>query len=136
MSSKKVQPLIDDLLSGLCILCCGLTAPFISDEWNRFSFPLIAFILAAWMFLSWRRERLSEEEKRDVKRGESDERNLMVREKAAWLSSQLEYWLLIALFFIFGIVLDRYDIAFVFYWILIVRWFLFLAARWWMNRKY
>ncbi len=136
MKPKKVQPITDDLMGCFCILICGLAAPFIPERLENFALPLALLLLIVSIPLWVRRRRMPEADKRDMKRNETDERSLMILERAAWLSSMMEDWLLVGLFFIFGLLLSRRDVAYALYWILIVRRFLFVAVRWWVNRKY
>ncbi len=136
MKPKKVQPITDDLMGCFCILVCGLVAPFIPEELGSFARPLALLLIVVYISLRLQRRRLSEADKRDMKRNETDERSLMILERAAWLSSEMEHWLLVGLFALFGLVLSRMDIAYTLFWVIIVRRFLFVAARWWVNRKY
>jgi len=136
MKPKKVQPFIDDLMGCFCLMACGLVAPFVPDELGDFALPLALFLVVAGVSVWLWRRRMPETDKRDMKRNETDERSLMVVERASWLSGEIEHWLLIGLFFLFGLPLSRPDVAYVFYWVIIVRRFLFVAARWWVNRKY
>jgi len=136
MKPRKVQPIIDDLIGCFCLLSIGLAAPFVPDELDNLALLLCLFLVLAGISVWLWRGRLSEADKREMKRDETDERSLMVLERATWLSSEMEHWLLIGLFFLFSLPLSRPDIAYVFYWIIIARRFLLVAARWWMNRKY
>jgi len=133
---KKVQSITSDLMGCFCILVCGLAAPFIPDELGSFACPLALLLIVAYISMRLQRRRLSEADKRDMKRNETDERSLMILERAAWLSSEMEQWLLIGLFALFGLALSRMDIAYTIYWVIIVRRFLFVAARWWVDREY
>jgi len=136
MKPKKAHPITDDLISCFCLLGCGLAAPFIPDELDDLALPLALLLFVVYRFVLWRRRRMPEADKRDMERSETDERSLMVVERASWLSGEIEHWLLIGLFFLFGLPLSRPDIAYVFAWVIIVRRFLFVAARWWVNREY
>jgi len=136
MKPKKAHPITDDLIGCFCLLVCGLAAPFIPDELEDLAVPLALLLFAFYRFVLWWRRRMPEADKRDMERSETDERSLMVLERAAWLSSEMEHWLLLGLFFYFGAILLREDIAYVFAWVIIARRFLFVAARWWVNRKY
>ena len=137
MNPRKARPLIDDLISCFCLVLIGLSgAPFIPDWLLSFKLPLILALCAAAFWLEWKRRRLPEADKQDMKRGEQDERNLMILDRACWLSSQIEDWALLALFVLCGACLHNRVLAYAFYWVLIARKFLFFAARWWLNRKY
>ncbi len=136
MNAKTVNPLFDDFLHLVILLALGLNYPFVPGWLRSCSLPLLLIVLAVSIFTEWKRKHLSQEEKRDMERAETDERNLMVREKAARFCQQVEFWLMLGAFWFSGAILRRHDIAYVFYWLMIIHWFLMLAARWWMNRKY
>lgn len=136
MNKQTVNPLFDDFVHLVMLLALGLNYPFVPGWLRSCAIPLMLIVLAVSIFVEWKRERLSQEEKRDMERAETDERNLMIREKAAWQWTRVEYWLMIGAFCVISIVFDRVDIAYTVYWILIIRWFGLLATRWWLNRKY
>ena len=71
-----------------------------------------------------------------MKRAETDERNLMVWEKAAWLWARLEFWLMLGAFWAIGAFWVRPVIAFTVLGLAVVHWFGMLASRWWVGRKY
>ena len=135
MNTETVNPLLDDFLRVGVLLALGLNFSPVPGWLHACSLPLLFLILGVNMFLDWKRKRLPQEEQQDRKRAETDERNLMIREKAAWQWTRVEYWLTGA-FCAISVGFDRSDIAFTVYWVLVIRWFGLLVTRWWLNRKY
>lgn len=135
MNTEIVNPLFDDFLRVGVLLALGLNFSPVPGWLHACSLPLLFLILGVNMFLDWKRKRLPQEEQQDRKRAETDERNLMIREKAAWQWTRVEYWLTGA-FCAISVGFDRSDIAFTVYWVLVIRWFGLLVTRWWLNRKY
>ncbi|USF27399.1 hypothetical protein N510_002345 [Firmicutes bacterium ASF500] len=136
MNAKTVNPLFEDFLRGTGLLAVVLSNPSM-PVWLRFcAIPLLLFDLAASIFVGWKRGRLPQEEQLDMKRAETDERNLMVREKAAWLWTRLEFWLMLGAFWAIGVFWVRPVIAFTVLGLAVVHWFGMLASRWWVGRKY
>lgn len=136
MNTETVNPLFDDFLRIGVLLALGLNNSIVPDWLHACSLPLMFLILAVELFVEWRRKCLPQEEQQDRKRAETDERNLMIREKAAWKWTSIEYWLMCGAFWVFGVILNRMDIAYTVYWVFVVHWFGLLATRWWLNRKY
>ena len=60
----------------------------------------------------------------------------MIQDRASWFCWRVENVLLIVVWacFVLFSPLDR--VNYVLYWIIILRYWLFFATRWWMNRKY
>lgn len=135
MNTETVNPLLDDFLRVGVLLALGLNFSPVPGWLHACSLPLLFLILGVNIFLDWKRKRLPQEEQQDMKRAETDERNLMIREKAAWQWTRVEYWLTGA-FCAISVGFDRSDIAFTVYWVLVIRWFGLLVTRWWLNRKY
>lgn len=136
MNTETVNPLFDDFLRVIILVALGLNNSVVPGWLHACSLPLLLILLAASIFVDWRRKRLPQEEQRDMKRAETDERNLLIREKAAWQWTRWEYWLTIGAFCVVNVGFNRSDIAFTIYWILVIHWLGLLAARWWLNRKY
>lgn len=135
MNTETVNPLFDDFLRVGVLLALGLNFSPVPGWLHACSLPLLFLILGVNIFLDWKRKRLPQEEQQDMKRAETDERNLMIREKAAWQWTRVEYWLTGA-FCAISVGFDRSDIAFTVYWVLVIHWFGLLVTRWWLNRKY
>lgn len=136
MNKKIVEPLSDDFLRVGTLLAIALNGSPMPDWMRACSLPLLFLLLAVYLFLWWRRKRLPQEEQQDMKRAETDERNLMVREKAAWQWTRVEFWLMLGAFWAIGVVFHREDIAYAVYWVMVIHWFGLVATRWWLNRKY
>lgn len=136
ISKVAVNPLFDDFIHVGTFLALGLNFSSVPDWLHACSLPLLFFLLAIEIAAEWRRSRLPQEEKRDRERAETDERNLMIREKAAWRWTQMEYWLMVGAFWVIGVVLHRIDIANTIYWVFMVHWVGLLVTRWWLGRKY
>lgn len=136
MNTETVNPLFDDFLRVTVLVALGLNNSFVPGWLRACSLPLLLIGLAVSIFVEWKRKRLPQEEQQDMKRAETDERNLMIREKAAWLWTRIEFWLMIGAFWVLGAVSHREDIAYTAYWIMVIHWFGLIAARWWLNRKY
>ena len=136
MNKGRVNPLFDDLLDTGLLVAIGLNSSFVPDWLSACTIPLWLIILAALIFVRWKRKSLPREEQQDLKRAETDERNLMIREKAAWMWIRVEYWLMLGMFWAVGVIFHRSDIAYTIYWISIIHWFGLVAARWWLSRKY
>lgn len=136
MNTETVNPLLDDFLRVTVLVALGLNNSVVPGWLHACSLPLLLIVLAVNIFLDRKRKRLPQEEQRDRERAETDERNLMLREKAAWLWTRIEFWLTIGAFWVLGVVFDREDIAYTAYWIMVIHWLGLLAARWWLNRKY
>ncbi len=60
----------------------------------------------------------------------------MIQAKAALFCQKVEDWGLILLFALFALVLDMREKAYMIYWFLFLRFCLYAATRWWMNRNY
>lgn len=136
MNTEIVNPLFDDFLRVGVLLALGLNFSPVPGWLHACSLPLLFLILAVELFVEWRRKRLPQEEQRDRERAITDERNLMIREKAAWKWTGIEYWLMLVAFWVIGVVFHRFDIAYALYWCLVIHWLGLLATRWWLNRKY
>lgn len=136
MNTKTVNPLFDDFLRVTVLVALGLNNSVVPDWLHACALPLLLLILGVTIFLDWKRKRLPQEEQRDRKRAETDERNLMLREKAAWLWTRIEFWLMLGAFWVLGVVFRREDIAYTAYWIMVIHWLGLLVTRWWLNRKY
>ena len=136
MNTETVNPLFDDFLRVIILVALGLNNSVVPGWLHACSLPLLLIVLAVSIFEDWKRRRLPQEEQRDRERAETDERNLMLREKAAWLWTRIEFWLMIGAFWVLGVVFHREDIAYTAYWIMVIHWFGLIAARWWLNRKY
>ena len=129
----KNRPLKDDLLQCLCLLAIGLISysPFIPEAIENILHPALFILLVVLLLVS-----LALEEQRDLARESRDERSLMIQSKAALLCHKAEDWGLLLLFTLFVLILDRREIGYVLYWVLVLRLCLFFAIRWWLNRKY
>lgn len=136
MNTETVNPLFDDFLRVIILVALGLNNSVVPGWLHACSLPLLLIVLAVSIFVDWKRRRLPQEEQRDRERAETDERNLMLREKAAWLWTRIEFWLMIGAFWVLGVVFHREDIAYTAYWIMVIHWLGLLAARWWLNRQY
>lgn len=136
MNTETVNPLFDDFLRVIILVALGLNNSVVPGWLHACSLPLLLIVLAVSIFVDWKRKRLPQEEQRDRERAETDERNLMLREKAAWLWTRIEFWLMIGAFWVLGVVFHREDIAYTAYWIMVIHWLGLLAARWWLNRQY
>lgn len=136
MNTEIVNPLFDDFLRVGVLLALGLNFSPVPGWLHTCSLPLLFLILGVNMFLDWKRKRLPQEEQQDRKRAETDERNLMIREKAAWQWTRVEYWLMCGASWVIGAVFHRRDIAYTVYWVMVIHWFGLLVTRWWLNRKY
>lgn len=136
MNTETVNPLFDDFLRVIVLVALGLNNSVVPGWLHACALPLLLIVLAVNIFLDRKRKRLPQEEQRDRERAETDERNLMLREKAAWLWTRIEFWLMIGAFWVLGVVFHREDIAYTAYWIMVIHWFGLIAARWWLNRKY
>lgn len=136
MNTETVNPLFDDFLRITVLVALGLNNSFVPGWLHTCALPLLLVVLAVWIFLGWKRKRLSQEEQRDRERAATDERNLMLREKAAWLWTRVEFWLMLGAFWVLGVVFHRVDIAYTVYWVMVIHWFGLLVTRWWLNRKY
>ena len=139
---RKNRPLKDDLMQCICLLAIGLAncLSFLPKSLTKFLDPalIVACVILLLVSLAQDQKRrdMSPEEKRDLERESRDERSLMIRSRAALACKTVEDWLLFALFSLFLLFTDFRRIAYVFYWVLVFRLCLFLAIRWWMNRKY
>ena len=91
MNTETVNPLLDDFLRVGVLLALGLNFSPVPGWLHACSLPLLFLILAVELFVEWRRKRLPQEEQRDRERAITDERNLMIREKAAWKWTSIEY---------------------------------------------
>lgn len=136
MNTETINPLFDDFLRVGVLLALGLNFSPVPGWLHACSLPLLFLILGVNIFLDWKRKRLPQEEQQDWKRAETDERNLMIREKAAWQWTRVEYWLMFGASWVIGAVFHRRDIAYTVYWVMVIHWFGLLVTRWWLNRKY
>lgn len=138
----KNRPLKDDLLQCLCLLAIGLISysPFIPEAIENILHPALFILLVVLLLVSLAQEQqrrnMSLEEQRDLARESRDERSLMIQSKAALLCHKAEDWGLLLLFTLFVLILDRREIGYVLYWVLVLRLCLYFAIRWWLNRKY
>lgn len=138
----KNRQLKDDLMQCLCMLAVGLGnySPFIPERMKNFLGPILLvfliIMLVAALGLEQQRRDLPPEEKRDLERESRDERSLMIQAKAALFCQKVEDWGLILLFALFALVLDMREKAYMIYWFLFLRFCLYAATRWWMNRNY
>lgn len=140
MKDRKAKPLRTELITCISITVCGMSmnrSLLPSTLWQRITpFVLIlGIILCVWMLiLDWTKGTEAE-----LEREEQDERNLMILDRASWFCWRVENVLLITAFAA-CILFLRYEITYaiscVLYWIIILRYWLLFAARWWMNRKY
>lgn len=136
MNTETVNPLFDDFLRVIVLVALGLNNSVVPGWLRACALPLLFLILGVSIFVDWKRRRLPQEEQRDRERAETDERNLMIREKAAWKWTSIEYWLMCGSFWVIGVVFHRSDIAYTVYWVFVIHWLGLIAARWWLNRKY
>lgn len=136
MNTETVNPLFDDFLRVIVLVALGLNNSIVPGWLHACSLPLLLIVLAVSIFVELKRKRLPQEEQRDRERAETDERNLMLREKAAWLWTRIEFWLMLGAFWVLGVVFHREDIAYTVYWVMVIHWFGLLVTRWWLNRKY
>lgn len=140
MKDRKAKPLRTELITCISVTVCGMNMnrSLLSNTlWLRIApFVLIlGIILCVWMLiLDW-----TKGTKEELEREEQDERNLMIQDWASWFCWRVENVLLITALVVCILFLHyeiTYTICFVLYWIVILRYWLFFAARWWMNRKY
>lgn len=136
MNTETVNPLFDDFLRVIVLVALGLNNSVVPGWLHACALPLLLLILGVSIFVDWKRRRLPQEEQRDRERAETDERNLMIREKAAWKWTSIEYWLMCGAFWVIGVVFHCSDIAYTVYWVFVIHWLGLLATRWWLNRKY
>lgn len=100
---KKILP----ILGGICGACLVLAAVVLGEQIPKGMSGILFGTGGALMGLGvagiamdvvWRR--MSEEERREVERGETDERNVAIREKAAYSSWYWTLYLLWGAFFV------------------------------------
>lgn len=137
---KDVRTMKDDLIQCLTLLLLGLGiwAPFIPKDIKEILMPALLVLYVglglASMWLRRRRRRLSPAEQRDLERESRDERAQMIRDRAAWYCWTVELLVLMAVLCI--LVFSDCEFAYVVYWITFAHYCLFIAMRWWLNRKY
>lgn len=138
----KNRPLKDDLIQCLCLLALGLSnySPFLPEVVKNILGPVLLVLFVVLVLVSMamgqQRRAMSPEDKRDLERESRDERSLMIQANAALLCHKAEDWALLLLFTLFALILDMDEAAFAIYWLLILRFCLYVAIRWRMNQKY
>lgn len=79
---------------------------------------------------------LPEEEQKERSRADRDERNDMIRGKAACVVLDLETGLWVVLLFVYGLYQENRDIFTLLIWVNLVRICAIGLTRWWVSRKY
>lgn len=137
---KDLSTMKDDIIHcfTLVLLGLGLWAPFISEDVKQVLGPVLLLLYLilglVQVRLTQKRRKLSPEEKRDLERESRDERARMIRDRAAWSCWTVELLVLMAVLSI--LVFSDCEFAYVVYWITFAHYCLFIAVRWWLNRKY
>ena len=137
MNERKAKPLQVELSTCIAVTVCGLNLhnSFLPDTVWALLFPVVAILglihCIVVLFLD-----MTKGTEQELAREERDERNLMIQDRASWFCWRVENVLLIVVWacFVLFSPLDR--VNYVLYWIIILRYWLFFATRWWMNRKY
>ena len=134
MISRK-STLFDQGTYCITLLAVGVSnAPFIPRDLQRRLFPFVLVALVLTLIVSLCHQ--SRRSKEEIKREQKDERNQMILEKSIWYGYRAEDWILLALFALFGLGLEQYEIAYTFWWVMIGRCLLTFGIRWWLSRKY
>ena len=100
---KKVLPILGIVCGGCLILAAVVLGEQVPREMGGTLFGVGGVLIGLgatgiFMDVAWRK--LSEEERREVERGERDERNVAIREKAAYSSWYWTLYLLWGAFFV------------------------------------
>lgn len=130
MNERKAKPLREELLACIALLVCGANM-------HRYFVPIAVIVvlglaLCIWSFILEVTKGSPEELDREAR----DERNLMIQDRAAWFCRKVENILLIVVWIGVSLYTEQYTLSYVIYWIIMLRYWLFFASRWWMNRKY
>ena len=140
MSERKVKPLRAELVTCIAITVCGLNLHksfFPHTLWTRL-FPVFAIVGMILCILLWFLD-FTKGTEEELEREKRDERNLVIQDRASWFCWRVENVLLITVFGVCPLFLRyeiTYTISYVLYWIILLRYWLFFATRWWMNRNY
>ena len=137
---KDLSTMKDDIIHcfTLVLLGLGIWAPFISEGVKQVLGP---FLLLLYLILglvqirlTQKRRKLSPEEQRDLERESRDERARMIRDRAAWSCWMAEFLILMVVSC--ALIFSGWEFAYISYWISVGHYCLFIAMRWWLNRKY
>ena len=140
MSERKAKPLRAELITCIGVTISGLNMHklFLPHAlWARL-FPVFAIVGMILCILLWFLD-LTKGTEEELEREKRDERNLAIQDRASWFCWRVENVLLITAFgacILFLRYEITYTISYVLYWIIILRYWLFFAARWRMNQKY
>lgn len=132
---RRKSTLFEQGISCIILIAVGISnAPFFPDPLRRRLYPFVILGLLLTLFVHlWYQVSHSKE---DIKRAQKDERNQLILDKAIWCCWQVEDWLLLGLFALFGLGFEQYEIAYLLLWVLVGRNLLTFGVRWWLNRKY
>lgn len=130
MKPRKAKPLREELIACISLLLCGAGV-------HRHYVPqtvvvVLGLALCIWMLVLESTKGSLEELDREAR----DERNLMLQDRAAWFCRKIESLVWIAAWIGVSLFTELNTISYALYWIIILRYWLFFATRWWMNRKY
>lgn len=137
MNERKAKPLRVELSTCIAVTVCGLNMhkSFLPDTlWARL-FPVLTILglvlCIVMLFLD-----MTKGTEQELAREAQDERNLMLQDWAAWFCRKIESVVWIATWIGVSLFTNLNTISYALYWIIILRYWLFFATRWWMNRKY